>query len=72
MKVAYSMRPRTTRYRCADRNKQTGSTICQSFGAVPLERAVEELVLACLRPLGVEAMIEAADGCGSYPVRSPP
>ena len=62
MKVAYSRRPRTTRYRCADRNKQTGSTICQSFGAVRLERAVEELVLECLRPLGVEAMIEAADG----------
>ena len=62
MKVAYSRRPRTTRYRCADRNKQTGSTICQSFGAVRLERAVEELVLECLRPLGVEAMIEAAAG----------
>lgn len=60
MKVAYSRRPRTTRYRCADRNKQEGSTICQSFGAVRLERAIEQLVLECLKPLGIEAMIQAA------------
>ena len=34
--------------------------MCQSFGAVRLEEAVEALLLEALEPLALEAMIEAA------------
>lgn len=34
--------------------------MCKSFGARRLEQAVERLLLKCLTPLGVDAMIEAA------------
>jgi hypothetical protein len=34
--------------------------VCQAFGARRLEQAVEEHLLECLSPLGVEAMAEAA------------
>ena len=58
MKVSYSKG--SPRYSCVSRRQQTGEAVCQSFGAVRLERAVERLVLEALEPLGVEAMIEAA------------
>jgi len=60
MKVGYGKGSRPTRYRCSDRSKQLGTGICQAFGALRLERAIEELVVECLKPLGMEAMIQAA------------
>ena len=69
MKVAYSRRPRVTRYNCADGSKQKGSPVCQSFGAMRLERTIEELLLECLRPVGMEAMIQAANTYSDVHVR---
>lgn len=60
MKVGYSRRPGILRYSCVGGRRQTGMPVCQSFGAVRLERAVERLLLDALDPVGVEAMIEAA------------
>lgn len=60
MSVAYGKGSRPTRYRCAKGREQTGAPVCQGFGARRLEQAVERLLLECLCPLGVEAMIEAA------------
>ena len=62
MKVAYS-KPATgmVRYRCVAQRQHAGAPVCQAFGALRLERAVEALVLECLQPLGVEAMLEASD-----------
>jgi excisionase family DNA binding protein len=62
MKVAYSTRGDQVRYRCVGSRQQTGAPVCQRFGALRLERAVERLVLEALAPLGVEAMVEAAAG----------
>ncbi len=61
MDVAYGKDSHTIRYNCKQARAQTGAPICQSFGALRLERAVESLLLECLSPLGVEAMIEAAN-----------
>jgi DNA invertase Pin-like site-specific DNA recombinase len=60
MKVAYGSRHRTLHYRCVSRRRQTGGPVCQSLGGRRLERAVEQVLLQALEPLGVEAMIEAA------------
>jgi hypothetical protein len=60
MKVGYGNGSQPNRYRCADANKQMGAPVCQSFGSIRLERAVEELLLQCLEPVGMEAMIQAA------------
>ena len=60
MKVGYGKGSQPTRYRCADANKQMGAPVCQAFGSIRLERAVEELLLQCLEPIGMEAMIQAA------------
>ncbi len=60
MKVSYSKGGRLMRYACVSRRQQTGAAVCQSFGAIRLERAIERLVLEALQPLGVEAMIDAA------------
>jgi hypothetical protein len=60
MKVGYSRGGRLVHYRCVTGRQQTGGPVCQSFGAVRLERAVEDLLLEALEPVGVEAMIEAA------------
>jgi excisionase family DNA binding protein len=62
MKVGYGKGSQLIRYRCVSRRAQTGGAACQSFGAIRLERAVEKLLLEALEPLGMEAMIEAADG----------
>jgi len=61
MRIAYGKGSQTTRYSCAQARKQTGAQVCQSFGARRLERAVEGLLLECLSPLGVEAMLKAAE-----------
>jgi len=61
MSIAYGKGSRPTRYRCAKAREQTGVAVCQGFGARRLEQAVEKLLLECLGPLGVEAMIEAAE-----------
>ena len=60
MHVAYGKDARQIRYVCKRARAQTGAPICQGFGAWRLERAVEALLLECLSPLGMEAMIEAA------------
>ena len=60
MGVAYSYGSGTFRYRCVERREQRGAPVCQSFGAVRLEEAVEALLLEALQPLALEAMIEAA------------
>lgn len=60
MRIAYGRDTRPSRYWCSYARKQTGAPVCQSFGARKLEQAVEELLLECLTPLGIEAMIEAA------------
>jgi len=60
MKVRYVNKCRLIRYECLKRREQMGGPICQSFGAVRLEAAVERLVLEVLEPRGVEAMIEAS------------
>ena len=59
MKVAYG-KCSTLRYRCVRQRDQKGAPVCQAFGAIRLERAVEALVLECLEPAGIEAMMEAA------------
>ena len=59
MKVGYG-KTSSWRYRCVRQREQRGAPACQSFGAIRLERAVASLVLECLKPAGVEAMLEAA------------
>ena len=60
MSSVYAGKRLTVRYVCNQRDKQLGSGTCQSFGAYELEKTVQRLVLECLQPLGVEAMLEAA------------
>ena len=60
MAVGYGKGSQPNRYRCAGANKQTGAPVCQSFGSIRLERAVGKLLLQCLEPVGMEAMIQAA------------
>jgi excisionase family DNA binding protein len=62
MRLLYSNRGRQVRYCCIRRRNQTGAPVCQDFGGLRLERAVEALVLEALQPMGMEAMIEAAAG----------
>lgn len=59
MKVSYGHRRRCWRYICVGGRQQSGAPICQSFGAMRLERAVQKLLLEALEPVGMEAMIEA-------------
>jgi DNA invertase Pin-like site-specific DNA recombinase len=61
MRISYQRGTRTTRYTCASARTQTGVPVCQDFSAKRLERAVEDLLLECLSPLGVEAMLKAAE-----------
>ncbi len=63
MKVRYFRRGRLIRYECLSKRSQLGAPVCQSLGAVRIERAVERLVLDVLEPAGVEAMIEASAAC---------
>ena len=60
MGVRYIQKESGLRYECDHRHAQSVRTKCQSIGAIRLERKVEKLVLEALKPLGVEAMIEAA------------
>ena len=60
MRIAYGRGTRPSRYWCSYARRQIGAPVCQGFGARKLEQAVEALLLECLAPLGVEAMIEAA------------
>lgn len=60
MSIAYGKDSRPSRYRCAKAREQTGAPVCQAFGAWKLEQAFEKILLECLSPLGMEAMIEAA------------
>lgn len=60
MSIAYGKGSGPGRYRCAKAREQTGAPVCQAFGAWKVEQAFEKLLLKCLSPLGMEAMIEAA------------
>jgi len=60
MSIAYGKGSRPTRYRCAKAREQIGAPVCQAFGARKVEQSFEKILLECLSPLGVEAMIEAA------------
>lgn len=60
MKIRYGKAEGQARFCCAEAREQSGAAVCQSFGARRLERAVEELLLASLAPLGMEAMLHAA------------
>jgi DNA invertase Pin-like site-specific DNA recombinase len=61
MRIAYGKGPQSTRYSCSQARKQTGAPVCQDFGARRLEGAVEALLLECLSPLGMGAMLKAAE-----------
>ena len=58
--IAYGKGSKPTRYWCVQARRQSGEPTCQSFGARRLEQAVERLLLECLSPLGMQAMVEAA------------
>jgi len=60
MKIRYGKAEGQARFCCDDAREQSGAPVCQSFGARRLERAVEELLLASLAPLGLEAMVRTA------------
>ena len=60
MRVQYTRDRRPSRYDCTAARRQQGTPICQSFGAIRIERAVERLVLQAIEPLGLAAMLEAA------------
>jgi len=60
MVVNYGRGGQVVRYRCFNRQSETGVVLCLGFGARRLEQAVEALLLEALAPVGVEAMIEAA------------
>jgi len=61
MRLSYCNRRGLQRYVCLAGKRQTNSHMCQDFGGRRLEQRVEQLLLAALEPLGVEAMIEAAN-----------
>lgn len=59
--VAYGgERGASGRYQCRD-NKGTPTTLCISFGTLRVDQAVCEEVLQRLRPLGVEAALQAIE-----------
>jgi len=60
MAVRYTKKDNGLRYECRHRRRQIDRTVCQSIGAICLEKEVEKLVFEALKPLGIEAMIEAA------------
>ncbi|MGH8634927.1 MAG: helix-turn-helix domain-containing protein [Burkholderiales bacterium] len=60
MKVNYQHRGGTLRYVCKNAHRQTGQPLCQGFGAVRLERALEALVLEALEPAALQAMAQAS------------
>ena len=60
MKIRYGKVEGQARFCCTEARAQSGAAVCQSFGACRLERAVEELLLASLAPLGMEAMVRTA------------
>ena len=61
MHLSYSSRNKLQRYICLAGRKQNGGRACQDLGGRRLEQRVEQLLLGALEPLGVEAMIEAAN-----------
>ncbi|MBP8261720.1 MAG: recombinase family protein [Verrucomicrobia bacterium] len=60
MSVHYGKPEGQVRFTCAKARQQRGESVCQSFGAVRLAKAVEGLILEALSPLGMEAMVCAA------------
>ena len=58
--VRYGKGGESIRFTCNMARRQAGAPICQDFGGIRLDRAVEKRVLEVLEPVGVEAMIEAA------------
>jgi hypothetical protein len=60
MRIQYSQAEGQARCGCTKARQQSGAGVCQSFGARRLERAAEELLLASLAPLGMEAMVRTA------------
>ena len=60
MQLRYESRKGLQRYECRAGKEQLGGRACQGFGGRRVEQRVEQLVLAALEPVGVEAMIAAA------------
>lgn len=60
IRLSYESRRGLPRYVCLAGQRQLGGRACQNFGGRRLEQRVEQLLLAALEPLGVEAMIAAA------------
>lgn len=60
MRVRHQGPSGAPRLMCAGARRQTGGPVCQGFGARRLDRAVEQLLLEALEPVGLEAMLEGA------------
>lgn len=60
LSVQYGGKSRTPRYVCvgANVNHGTGEWSCISFGALAVERAVEDQLLGVLQPMGIEAALD--------------
>jgi excisionase family DNA binding protein len=60
LSVQYGGKQRTPRYACvgANVNHGTGEWSCISFGALMVDRAVEDQLLGVIQPLGIEAALD--------------
>jgi hypothetical protein len=50
-----------TRYQCGGYAKEPGSESCAGFGGMRADRLVSEQVLECLKPLAVQASLQATE-----------
>ena len=57
--VGYGKNRTQPRYLCHGGRESRGSASCQSLGGLGVDRAVAEAVLEAIRPVGIEAAIEA-------------
>ena len=57
--------PTSIRYQCASYVLDRGTTCCISFAGLRADRMVAEQVLDCIKPLGIEAAIEAIENLQS-------
>lgn len=57
--VGYGKNRTQPRYLCHGGRESRGSASCQSLGGVGVDRAVSDMVLAVIRPAGIEAAVEA-------------
>jgi len=54
---------RCARYTCMTGQREQGTPSCLTFGGVRVENAVVNAVLEACQPLGVEASLQALEGC---------